>query len=147
MYSAVELSKLVINACIDQRMPVTNLKLQKILYFMWLDWYRMRKEFLFCDRIEGWHYGPTIPDVYRRYRTFIADPIHRCEESTISGHDALILKELALKYNSVPIGELIAESCKDGSPWDRNGRDKEPFKEISKMLMVDSVSINTMKYM
>ena len=137
MYKAIEVAKLVVNACAEDGHPVTNLKLQKILYFMWLDWYRERKEYLFNDRIEGWHYGPVVPDIYWSYRVFIAEPIKKKEEPSIGGYDAGRLRELALGYNGIPVGTLIGMSCEDGSPWDRAGRDETPYSEISKMLMVD----------
>ena len=35
------------------------------------------------------------------------------------------------------LGDLIQESRRDGSPWDRAGRDREPFPEIAKELMID----------
>lgn len=140
MYDAIEVARLVVNSCAEQGHPVTNLKLQKILYFMWLDWYRMKKKYLFDERIEAWHFGPTIPDVYRVFRVYVADPIRHTQESSIQGHDADVLKAIAYKYISIPVGELIFKSCEDGSPWDINGRDNQPFKEINKILMVDEAS-------
>lgn len=137
MYKATEVAKLVINVCADDGHPVTNLKLQKILYFMWLEWYKKRETYLFDNRVEAWHYGPVVPDVYQTYRTSIADPIRKGDEPPIAKSDAEQLKEIALRYNKYPIGELIEMSHKDGSPWDRAGRDLVPYTEISKGLMID----------
>lgn len=53
MYDADEVAKLVIDVCMDEEKPVTNLKLQKILYFLWIDWYGKMGEYLFDDRMEA----------------------------------------------------------------------------------------------
>ncbi len=137
MYDAKEVAKYVIGECMEEDCPVTNLKLQKILYFMWIDWFRARGEYLFDNKVEAWHFGPVIPDVYRRYRIFIADPIKKVEEHSITSRsDLRLLRALVRKYNKMTIGDLIQESHRDGSPWDKAGRDREPFPEISKELMI-----------
>lgn len=138
MYKAIDVAKLVVNVCADNGHPVTNLKLQKILYFMWLDWYKKRKEYLFDDRIEAWHYGPVVPSVYLRYRAFLADPIRKGEESAITGSDARGLESFALKYNRESVGVLIKRSHESGSPWERAGGDGTPHTEIGKELMVEA---------
>lgn len=138
MYDAINVAKLVINECAAEGHPVTNLKLQKILYFMWLDWYKERKEPLFDNEIQAWHFGPVIPEVYRRYRRFVADPIKKDdEEDQIPESDARPLRELARKYNERPIGDLIEESHREGSPWARVGGDSMLYTKIDRELMID----------
>lgn len=137
MYDADEIAKLVIDVCIDEGKPVTNLKLQKILYFLWIDWYGKTGEYLFDDRVEAWYHGPIVPDVYYRYRTFIADPIVTRTEHSISERDVPMLSRLISEYNSRSIGRLIAESCTEGSPWDRVGGRASLYAEIGKDLMID----------
>ncbi len=138
MYRAEDVARFVIDECIEEGNPVSNLKLQKILYFMWIDWFKARGEYLFDNKIEGWHFGPLVPDVYRRYRIFLADPIRDTEEHLITSRsDLRLLKKLVRRYNGMALGDLIQESRRDGSPWDRAGRDREPFPEIAKELMID----------
>lgn len=137
MYDADEVAKLAIDVCMDEGNPVTNLKLQKILYFLWIDWYRGTGEYLFDDRMEAWYYGPVVPDVYHRYRTFIEDPIDASAEHSISGGDVPTLSRSIHEYNSKTVGRLIAESCIEGSPWDRVGGRASLYAEIGKDLMID----------
>jgi len=49
---------------------ITNLKLQKLLYY--LQGYQLAKfdEPLFDDEIEAWMYGPVVPCVYEKYREY-----------------------------------------------------------------------------
>ena len=136
MYNARDIAALVVDVCAGDGCPITNLKLQKVLYFMWLDWFRERGERLFNDKIEAWHYGPTIPDVYQRYRTWIADPIRFGEGEGIPEADARKLEDLARKYNRYSVGTLIDKSKEEGSPWALVGGDRIPGTEIGKGLMI-----------
>lgn len=43
---------------------ITNLKLQKIMFFTYVDYYRKyNEELLFEDQFEAWVYGPVIPEL------------------------------------------------------------------------------------
>lgn len=137
MYDANEVAKLIIDVCMDEGKPITNLKLQKILYFLWIDRYKRTGEYLFDNRVEAWYYGPVVPDVYYRYRTFIADPIDARMKHSISERDVPTLSKSIHRYNSESIGRLIAESCTEGSPWDRVGGSASIYAEIRKDLMID----------
>ena len=47
---------------------MTNLRLQKLLYFA-QGWYLARYgKPLFSDEIEAWTYGPVVPEVYQTYK-------------------------------------------------------------------------------
>src|SRR4051794_29210853 len=55
--------------------PVTNLKLQKLLYYA-QGWYlALNNDPLFNDRIEAWPHGPVVPRVYGRFKHWRWDPI------------------------------------------------------------------------
>lgn len=59
MYSALDLSTYIVSKCIKDHSPISNLQLQKILYYI-------QKEFLknddiaFSDDIEAWQFGPVV---------------------------------------------------------------------------------------
>jgi uncharacterized phage-associated protein len=56
--------------------PVTNLKLQKLLYYA-QGWYLALHggKPLFDDRIEAWPHGPVVPPVYGAYKEWGWNPI------------------------------------------------------------------------
>ena len=62
-YSAVELSKYIVTKCANDKCPITNLQLQKILYYIQKD-YLSRNELAFDDLFEAWQFGPVIRQVY-----------------------------------------------------------------------------------
>lgn len=72
MYSALSVAHYIINYCNERGSSISNLKLQKILYFV-------QAEFLvstpnntpcFKDKIEAWDFGPVVPNVYHQYKLF-----------------------------------------------------------------------------
>ena len=56
MYTAIDLSKYIVSKCIRERQPVSNLQLQKILYYIQKD-YLSRGDIAFSDDIEAWPCG------------------------------------------------------------------------------------------
>src|SRR5580704_766118 len=50
--------------------PVTNLKLQKLLYYAQAWYLALYKTPLFDDEFQAWVHGPVIPDIFRRYRHY-----------------------------------------------------------------------------
>lgn len=139
-YDAKEVAKLVVNEGIAEDRPVTNLKLQKLLYFMWIDWYKERKEPLFNDRIEAWHYGPVVPDVYFNYRIFAADPIRKVEEYSIPDQDKDLMIKILSRYIYRSAGALVEDSHAPDTPWSKVGGDKACYAEIRKELMIDEAN-------
>jgi len=54
---------------------VSNLKLQKLVYYAQAWYLANHKRPLFNERIEGWVHGPVIPDLYRKYKKYSYNPI------------------------------------------------------------------------
>lgn len=48
--------------------PMTNLRLQKTLYFIQVAFLLTRERGIFDDEIEAWQYGPVVPSVYNEYK-------------------------------------------------------------------------------
>lgn len=72
MYRALSVARFIINYCNKTNHGVSNLKLQKILYYV-------QAEFListpfhtpcFSDIIEAWDFGPVVPKVYHHYKIY-----------------------------------------------------------------------------
>ncbi|MFL8712594.1 Panacea domain-containing protein [Clostridioides sp. GD02377] len=63
--SAIEVAKYILWYCEDRcNHPISNLKLQKILYYVQGKYVANFRKPLFYNRIEAWDYGPVVPDVY-----------------------------------------------------------------------------------
>lgn len=63
---------------------LTNLKLQKLLYYA-QGWYLgIHGKALFDEELEAWIHGPVVPSEYRRFKAYGFDPINgNIEEPTL----------------------------------------------------------------
>ena len=64
VYSAMEIAEYAVNRRYRHGTPISNLQLQKILYFLQVIYASETGELLFADQFEAWPYGPVIRDVY-----------------------------------------------------------------------------------
>lgn len=70
MYEASKIAQYVVMRCNQDRISISNLKLQKILYFIQAQFLIAKNEVCFLDKIEAWDFGPVVPNVYHRYKVF-----------------------------------------------------------------------------
>ncbi|NER49254.1 MAG: SocA family protein [Symploca sp. SIO1A3] len=71
MYSALDIAKYFITlASPEQEDFITNLKLQKLLYYAQGFYLAMFDKPLFTEKIEAWQYGPVVPDIYHHYKQY-----------------------------------------------------------------------------
>lgn len=73
---AIQVSNYVVSLIQDNpEEGLTNLKLQKILYYMQGHHLAIFGEPLFANEIEPWQYGPVVSEVYHAYKTYGNSPI------------------------------------------------------------------------
>lgn len=75
MYDVYEVAAYVINKSIELDKPITNLKLQKILYYIQAGFLVKSNEPCFDSRIEAWRHGPVVPEIYQEFRSYGAEEI------------------------------------------------------------------------
>jgi uncharacterized phage-associated protein len=108
----------IINKGYEDKKPVSNLQLQKMLYFAWIDYYKQTKRHIFWDSICAWQFGPVVPEVYYEYCAYGGRPINiRCETEIIET-DRKILDDIINQYIDVAVNVLVDKTHKKGSPWD-----------------------------
>lgn len=119
MYAAIELSKYIVTKCVNDDYPISNLQLQKILFYI-------QKEFLklgniaFSDDIEAWPFGPVVPNVYYQFCSFGAMPItSHYSEISISTEDANLINNVIEKKRILNPWDMVAETHKKNGAWDR----------------------------
>lgn len=65
---AAEIAATILNSCKDSGIPVSNLKLQKLLYYCEAWHLALNDESLFDDTIEAWVHGPVVARVFHDYK-------------------------------------------------------------------------------
>ncbi|HEB7550037.1 TPA: DUF4065 domain-containing protein [Campylobacter coli] len=119
---AENVAKHIINYCLSIDNPISNLQLQKILYF--IDIYhliRTNKRLIEDENFKAWDYGPVIENIYRKYSFFASNPINIYQDFTeefdenIRGELYGYIDKLSKIYPSV----LVEKSHESDSPWDK----------------------------
>lgn len=68
---ALQVAKYFINLSnSDEKENITNLKLQKLLYYAQGFYLALENEPLFSDEIQAWAHGPVVPDVYSEFKRY-----------------------------------------------------------------------------
>lgn len=75
MATASQVADEIIRFCNAHGDFVSNLKLQKLLYYAQAWYIALHGRALFRDDIQAWVHGPVIPGVYRRFRRHGWQPI------------------------------------------------------------------------
>lgn len=66
---------------------ISNLKLQKLVYYAQGFHLALYDEPLFPEAIEAWTHGPVVPDLYHHYKKYGAGAIPRPEDIDFSIYD------------------------------------------------------------
>lgn len=72
MFDVMDLSWFILRRCAGRGTPISNLHLQKILFFLQRLSLQQNNERLFPDEIEAWQYGPVVPRVYKSFSFYSA---------------------------------------------------------------------------
>lgn len=127
-YCASDIANYIITKCENDGIPISNLQLQKILYYIQRDYARTTGNQLFSDRIEAWQFGPVIPDVYYTYAVFGGTPILSSSDSTcdsISPSIAKIIDPIIEDKRNLNPWTLVEDTHKSGGAWDEIYQDGE----------------------
>jgi uncharacterized phage-associated protein len=114
----MDVAKYIVTYCAENNNPVSNLKLQKMMYFFWIDYYMRTGTYLFDNKMCAWKFGPVAPEVYYAFSVYAGNPIVRKYENSISEKDKMILNEFIDLYMDVSVSELVKHSHRSGGAWD-----------------------------
>lgn len=72
MNNVLDVCRYIINYSNKRKYGISNLKLQKVLYFVQAFFLMNKKNNkpCFTESIEAWEFGPVVPIAYREYRRF-----------------------------------------------------------------------------
>ena len=150
MYSALDVARYVVNYANKNDMIVSNLKLQKILYFIQMQFLiNNPNRPCFDDDIEAWAFGPVVPKVYRefkRYGSLSIPPIEyyydtsngiwnlekKRYHTTLQPEDRAVVDEVINMCDEYSASDLVSITHKQ-TPW-INARNKR-----NQTITVDSI--------
>lgn len=133
---ASELAKYILN---ESKKDLSNLELQKTLYFTELDYFKKFKKHLIEDDFQAWKFGPVADEVYWKYRNYGANSINRPDDISeiskkLNDEEKKIINKSIQDCNKKTYWALVEESHKDGGAWKKTYEENEK-KIIDKKLI------------
>ena len=124
------LSNLILDVADDEGVEVTNLALNKVLYFVHALYLADTATPLVRAKIEAWKYGPVFREVYHQFKSFDRAPItqrakvlnaktgeYEVAKAEIGQGTYEEIRNLALPYLRMKAGKLVELSHETGGPW------------------------------
>ncbi|MCC8078955.1 MAG: DUF4065 domain-containing protein [Oscillospiraceae bacterium] len=122
---------------------LTNMKINKLLYFAQGHYLSKYNQPLFGDSIEAWEHGPVVPAVYSAYKTYGDRPITSYDTSSISDvspEAEEILYDVARKYGRYTASALRNMTHIVGSPWEQVYQPQHTHIEIPQSIIQEYFS-------
>lgn len=126
-YSASDVALYLIQKCVEDGKPISNLQLQKILYYIQKYFLQEKKYALFSDDMEAWQFGPVVSEIYWRYCGFGSSEIFEVNDSkvTFENDEKKSIDSILEEKRAMKPWDLVGDTHKEGKPWSiiyRNGR-------------------------
>ena len=120
MVKARDVAKLFLAWASENGDVITNLKLQKLLYYAQA-WYLVNYDRrLFQDDIEAWEFGPVVRRLYGQWKQHKASPIPYQatgrEASKFQKHQLFFLEEFFRVFNNLSATALVSMTHAE-APW------------------------------
>jgi uncharacterized phage-associated protein len=130
-YSASLIAYAFVKKGIEEGRPLTQMKLQKMVYFAQGIHLALHKEPLVKDVFQAWKYGPVIPNIYHTYKYYGSSPIMDTDWILLSQFEEKALTtidekakgtidytwDLLKDTNAIKLSNWTHE---EGSPWQKS---------------------------
>jgi len=101
---------------------ITNLKLNKLLYYAQGVYLARTGKPLFDNHILAWPLGPVVSEVYHKYKVCGRNPIPYTEEierSCFSSEEFETILDVIREFGQYTGNALVSLTHKAGTPWDK----------------------------
>ncbi|MDB2099997.1 Panacea domain-containing protein [Clostridium paraputrificum] len=131
-YKVKDIAAYIVNRSIEKEKYVSNLKLQKLLYYVQAYFAVNNNTPCFNEDFEHWRHGPVIPEVYSEYKVYFNDDITDYKEhEQIKQKDKMAIAKVVDSYSDYNAWDMVRKTHSE-LPWvntDKN--DIIEWKEIS----------------
>lgn len=127
MYDAMLVAKHIIDYSNSHNCGISNLKLQKVLYFVQAEFLVSKPDHspCFSDAIEAWDFGPVVPSVYHQYKVYgrASIPSNKTRrifgyrrEQEISAEDQRLINNMVDRLKDYSASALVSVTHAQ-TPW------------------------------
>lgn len=139
MHKAIDIANFFVNlsSAADEEL-MTNLKVNKLVYFAQA-WSLVRfNKKLFDEDILAWQYGPVVQSVYNTFKPCgknnIANVAGNYSEDKFSEDELALLIDVAMQYGQFTAPKLVDITHKKNSPWSKVYKEHE-----SNVISIESI--------
>lgn len=116
-YCARDIAAYIVNYSIKNKNYVSNLKLQKLLYYVQAYFAIKRNEPCFSEDFEHWRHGPVIPEIYSEYKAYFNENITDYQEhKNIILKDKILINKVIESYSNYNAWDMVRKTHKE-DPW------------------------------
>ena len=117
-YKALDIAnKIISKTDLEHGDTISNLKLQKMMYYQQGFHLAYFGTPLFDEDIVAWQYGPVVPSVYKEYKSFESNSISTSEEGiSLSDDEEELFNNVYEEYNQFSAVALMKMTHEE-SPW------------------------------
>jgi len=120
MAKALEVAKYLVSKSVPgTEENITNLKLQKLLYYAQGFHLAIQDSPLFMERIEAWVHGPVVPEVYSEFKHFAYNEIdthYDVRMLDLTEEEKKLLNDVWSIFKSYS-GKVLEEMTHNEEPW------------------------------
>lgn len=124
IYNVLDISKYIINYSIDNHHPVSNLKLQKLLYYVQANFLINKNKPCFVQDIVHWRHGPVVTESYSAFRKYFNDNIssnQNMDMNLIEDSDRELIEHVVKAYKNMDPWDMVAKTHEE-NPWNDTER-------------------------
>lgn len=109
--------------------PLTPMKIQKLVYILYKHYYKQTKTKLFTENFEKWKYGPVLPSLYYEFKSFGATPVTKFARNASGTIEIInltsnsiinkIFNEVWNKYKNFSAIELSSFTHCENTAWSK----------------------------
>ncbi|HEX8064537.1 MAG TPA: type II toxin-antitoxin system antitoxin SocA domain-containing protein [Allosphingosinicella sp.] len=132
MYDVRDIANYVLDTAETRGVPITNLSLQKLLYFVHGWFYSIYDRPLVRNKFEAWQHGPVQRVIYDQFKVCRNAPIRGLRatyidpengesvyrEPTVDPDHARLIDQVLDKYEKFSAGQLVEQSHVEDGPWE-----------------------------
>lgn len=137
MYAAMDLAKYIVSKCTKENVPISNLQLQKILYYIQKEFLHKRGTIAFNDSIEAWQFGPVVPRVYYFFSGAGSMPILMQYNIKIGKDDKKLIDSIVEEKRSLNPWEMVEDTHRPNGAWDSIYRDGRGASDVIPVEMIE----------
>lgn len=132
MYDVRDVANFILDLAEERRADISNLALQKLLYFAHGWFFAIYDAPLIKNKFEAWQYGPVQRVIYDQFKSFGSNAIRgrrakRIDPLTgdlilldysIKDDHSAVIRAIFEKYERYTAGQLVEESHTEDGPWE-----------------------------